>query len=136
MNYRLKAASGPITGQTFALGESTLVGSSADAEIRIDGLQAEHARIVARDGGLVLQAIGDCVLNGESVREAALTSGDELRFGAVRLVLQAPGLKPVRVLDQVPATGAGQRRWAIVAALVSLAGAAAVWWWLLGRTVE
>ena len=59
MKYRLKSASGPLTGQTFDLGESTLLGSAADADVRLDGLDAEHARIVRRDGGLVLEASGE-----------------------------------------------------------------------------
>lgn len=136
MIYRLKAASGALTGQTFALAAITRIGSAPDAEIRIDGLGAEHARIIERDGGLWLEAEGESLLNGEAVHSAALQSGDELRFGTVRLVLQAPGLKPARVLDQPQAADAGNWRWAVYAGLASLGAAAAAWWWLAGRVVE
>ncbi len=136
MIYRLKAASGALTGQTFALAAQTRIGSSPDAEIRIDGLSPEHARIVERDGGLWLEAEGESLLNGEPTRSAMLQSGDELRFGAVSLVLQAPGIKPARVLDRPAARTSGGWRWAIWLGLVGLGGAAAAWWWLAVRVVE
>lgn len=132
MNYRLKGASGALTGKAFELEEITTIGSADDAAIRIDGLQAEHARIVLRDGGLVVEARGDCALNGEPVREAALESGDELRFGNVRLMLQAPGLKPARVLDRVPERRGFNWKAALAAGLSAAAGALAAWWWLVG----
>jgi hypothetical protein len=136
MKYRLKAASGALTGQTFGLAETTRIGSAPDAHIRINGLGPEHARIVQRDGGLWLEADGECLINGEAVHSAALQSGDELRFGTVRLVLQAPGLKPARVLDRPQAAGPGHWRWALYAGLASIGAAAAAWWWLAGRAVE
>lgn len=136
MIYRLKAASGALTGQTFALGAQTRIGSAEDAEIRIEGLAPEHARIIERDGGLWLEADGDSLVNGESTQRAALQSGDELRFGTVRLVLQAPGLKPARVLDSPQAAGRSDWRWAIYIGVTSLGAAAATWWWLAGRVVE
>lgn len=135
MKFRLKSASGPLTGQTFDLDDSTLLGSAANADVRIDGLDAEHARIVRRDGGLVLEASGEARVNGESVRNAALESGDEIQFGTARFVLQAPGLKPVRVLDQVPARQASGWKWLVAAGLLAAAGAAG-WWFLLGPGVS
>ncbi|MEX2499905.1 MAG: FHA domain-containing protein [Wenzhouxiangellaceae bacterium] len=129
--YRLKSASGPLTGQTFGLGESTLIGSSEGADVRLDGLEAEHAKIVRRDGGLVLEAAGEVRVNGETVGTAALQSGDEIQFGTFRFVLQAPGLKPVRVLDQVPESRASGWKW-LAAAGVAAAAAAAGWWLWLG----
>ena len=129
--YRLKTASGPLTGQTFDLEDSTLLGSTEDAAVRIEGLDAEHARIVRRDGGLVLEASGDARVNGEPVRSAALQSGDEIQFGTSRFVLQAPGLKPARVLDQVPARRGLAWRWLAAAGLLAAAGAAG-WWLVLG----
>jgi len=130
MNYRLKGASGALTGQTFELAEVTTVGSAPGAGIRIEGLEPEHARIASRDGGLVIEALGECVLNGEPVTEAALTSGDELRIGNARLVLQAPGVKPARVLDRVPVRPRGSRIGWIIGGATVAAGAFAAWWWL------
>lgn len=131
MKFRIKSASGPLTGQTFDLGETTLLGSGESADVRLDGLEAEHARIVWSDGGLVLEASGDARVNGEPVRTTALQSGDEIQFGTSRFVLQAPGLRPVRVLDQMPARRAFGWRWLVAAGMLAAAGAAG-WWVLLG----
>lgn len=131
MKYRLKSASGPLTGQTFDLDESTLLGSGENADVRLEGLDAEHARIVRRDGGLVLEASGEARVNGEPVSNTGLQSGDEIQFGTSRFVLQAPGLKPARVLDQVPARRTEAWKWLAAAGLLAAAGAAS-WWFLLG----
>jgi len=136
MNYRLKAASGPLTGRHFALGANVRIGSAEDCDIRIDGLDGEHARIVAADGGLVLEAHAETALNGRRVERAALQSGDELRFGTTRLVVQAPGLKPARVLDRVPERRAPRWPWWLAGALLVAAAGAAGWWWLAERTVS
>jgi len=134
MKYRLKSASGAHTGQTFDLGESTKLGSGPACELRFDGLNVEHASIERSDGGLILRSSGDARVNGESVesgRARSLQSGDELQFGTHRFVLQAPGLKPARVLDQIPERrGGGWRWWAAAGALA--AGGAAAWWIWLG----
>src|SRR6056297_3895281 len=131
MKYRLKSASGPLTGQTFDLDESTLLGSGEHVDVRLEGLDAEHAKIVRRDGGLVLEADGAARVNGEPVRNTALQSGDEIQVGTSRFVLQAPGLKPARVLDQVPARRGSGWRWLAAAGLLAAAGAAG-WWLVLG----
>ena len=36
----------------------------------------------------------ETLLNGEVVEQASLASGDEIRIGNCRWVLQAPGLRP------------------------------------------
>ena len=137
MTYRLKGASGAHTGQPFDLGESSTLGSDPGCDIRLEGLEAEHALIERSDGGLVLRPAGEARVNGETVesgRRRALQSGDELQFGTHRFVLQAPGLKPARVLDQVPERRAGGwKRWAAIGALAAAAaGGAAAWWIWLG----
>lgn len=132
MEYRLKAASGPQTGQTFDLGECTLLGSAVNADVRLDGLDAEHAEILLRDGGLVLQARGEVRVNGENVNTASLQSGDEIQLGRSRFVLQAPGLKPARVLGQVQREPGINWKAGLAAGLISLVGAAAAWWFLIG----
>ncbi len=136
MKYVLKAASGTMTGQKFELGEVTRIGSGADVEIRIDGLASEHARIMVRDGGLVLEPVAECLVNGELSQVTPLQSGDELRFGTLRMVLQAPGLKPVRVLDHVPERRAAGWRWVIAGIVLAGAATAAGWWWLMRGTLE
>jgi len=131
MEYRLKAASGARTGETFPLGEDTDIGAASDADIRIEEARAARARIVRRDGGLVLEDAAGVRVNGEAVESAALQSGDELQFGTHRFVLQAPGLKPARVLDRVPERRGGGWKWLLATGLAAAAGAAG-WWFVLG----
>ncbi len=132
MNYRLKGASGPLTGRTFDIGGGLSLGSAPDADIRDAGLQARHARIRVDDDALILEADGPVEVNGEAVRRRALESGDELRVETLRFVLQAPGLKPARVLEPVEPPGSGRRLgWWLAAATAAAAGASA-WWFLLG----
>ncbi len=103
MKFRLKAASGPLTGQTFDLGvDITHIGADAGMDVVIDGLDDQHAKISSQGEGLAIEPIGDSAvfLNGEGIKgPSGLTSGDEIRLGGLRLVLQAPGLKPQRVLE-------------------------------------
>jgi hypothetical protein len=133
MIYRLKAASGPLTGRTFDIGDGLLLGSADDADIRDPGLASRHAVIRPDGGGLILEAEGRVEINGEQVERRGLESGDEIRLGTLRFVLQAPGLKPARVLEPVAPerSGVGAAGW-LVAALVAAAAAAAGWWWLAG----
>ena len=133
--FRLKGASGPVINQSHALGERTLIGRADDCDIRIDvdGVSSRHAEVVGNGhGGLVLNHLadeGETVLNGEAVQSAPLASGDEIRIASCRWVLQAPGLRPDRVLtEEAVAPRRGWIPWVIVAALV----AAGVTAWRLG----
>ncbi|MBY6203732.1 FHA domain-containing protein [Halomonas denitrificans] len=132
MNYRLKGASGPMTGRTFDIGDGLTIGSAPDADIRDAALESRHARIRVDDDALVLEADGPVEVNGEAVRRRALESGDELRIATLRFVLQAPGLKPARVLEPVEAAGSGGRWGWLLAAGAAAAAGAAGWWFLLG----
>ncbi|GAB4171967.1 MAG: hypothetical protein Kow0020_06830 [Wenzhouxiangellaceae bacterium] len=132
MIYRLKGASGALTGTSFELRPETRIGSAAACEIVIDGLAPEHARIVVDDDGVTLEALAQCELNGESVSRARLQSGDEIRLGGVRLLLQAPGLKPQRVLEDLPEPRSRGWRRAAWAVVLIAAAAAGGWWWLQG----
>lgn len=101
MQFRLKAASGPRTGQNFPLVEDTAIGSADDADIRLEGLMERHARIVYDGETLMLEPAGKTWVNGEPVQRRPLRSGDEIRLGEYRFVLQAPGLRPPSVLKDV-----------------------------------
>ncbi|MDX1626256.1 MAG: FHA domain-containing protein [Wenzhouxiangellaceae bacterium] len=127
--YRLKAASGEWTGQAFPLEDDTLIGSDAEADVRHDSLEPRHARIVREDDALMLETAGPTWVNGEPVERRPLESGDELRFGTLRFVLQAPGLKPPRVLEETARPSRTWLRWAAIVAVA--AGAAAAAWWFL-----
>lgn len=102
MTFRLKAASGPHTGQTFDLAaEDTAIGSGEAADITIEGLLDQHARIVYDGEVLMLEASDQAWVNGDPVSRQPLKSGDEIRLGEHRFVLQAPGLRPPSVLREV-----------------------------------
>lgn len=132
--YRLKGTSGAVINQSFPLGETLTLGPGADCDVRLD--EDGHAGVLATvrvgaDGGVHLSATADSgvTVNGEAVTELDLAGGDELRVGRSRFILQAPGLRPERVL-----TGEATRPrrpvwpWLLGAALAA-AGAAGVAWW-------
>lgn len=101
MTFRLKAASGPNTGQSFNLADQdTTIGSQDGAEIQLDGIEASHARIRFDGETLLLEAAYEAFVNGQPVARQPLKSGDEIRLGQHRFVLQAPGLRPPSVLQQ------------------------------------
>ena len=129
-HYKLKGTSGSVINQSFPFGESVVLGSSADCDIQIDepGVAAEHAEIRLLDGKVLqLKDLGSdtgTLLNGEPVSETLLGSGDEIRIGNCRWMLQAPGLRPDRVLTADVVQGRA-RRWPSVLVWTSLVAAAA-----------
>jgi hypothetical protein len=136
-SYRLKGASGKVAGSTQDLAEVTRIGSGADCELRLDeaGIAELQAEIrVERDGTLRLvnlHAANDILLNGKIVEQASLSSGDEIRIGTCRWVLQAPGLRPQKVLtEQAVKRKASWLPWLIPAALVVAAALAWYRGWL------
>ncbi len=132
MTFRLKAASGPRTGETFDLADDTLIGSNEDNQIRLDGLENQHARIRFDGERLTLEASAETHVNGEAVHERALKSGDEIRLGANRFVLQAPGLRPPSVLAETRQPGISPWTWVAIGA-VAVSGFAAVAAFVLTR---
>jgi hypothetical protein len=131
--YRLKGASGAVINQSFTLGQRTLIGRADDCDLRVeqDGVAGRHAEILDQgEDGLTLNHLasdGETLLNGEPVNSASLGSGDEIRIANCRWVLQAPGLRPDKVLtEQAVAGKRGYLPWIIVAGL--LAAAAAAWY--------
>jgi hypothetical protein len=129
--YRLKGASGAVINQVFTLGDRTLIGSGKDCDISTspDDVEKHHAEVTLQDGALILHnlgAQGATLLNGEPVEQASLVSGDEIRIANCRWVLQAPGLRPQKVLtDEAIVRQRNWIPWLIVAGL--LAAAALAW---------
>src|SRR5690625_5740627 len=77
----------------------------------------------------MLEPAGDVEVNGEPSARRPLRSGDELRLGEHRFVLQASGLRPPSVLQDVrPAPARTWLRWAIGLGAVGAAGAAGYYW--------
>ena len=131
MQFRLKGASGDITGQAFNLGDNTVVGSNPDSEVQIQGLGKNHARITFDGERLVLEASEPAWVNGEPVERQALKSGDEIRLGEQRFVLQAPGLRPPSVLRDVQEQKASKVGLWVVLALGAGAAAAGAYWYFV-----
>ena len=104
MMYRLKGTSGAVINQSFPLrGEVTIgVGEGFDIAVEAGATQGLLARIEVGDNAVHLRAEPDSgvTVNGEEVTELHLAGGDELRIGRSRLILQAPGLRPERVLTE------------------------------------
>ena len=131
-HYKLKGTSGSVINQSFPFKDSIVLGSSPACDVRLDepGVASRHAEIRLLDGkSLQLKDLGSkmgTLLNGEPVTETLLGSGDEIRIGTCRWMLQAPGLRPDRVLT-ADVVQKRTRRWPSVLVWTSLvAGAAAV----------
>jgi pSer/pThr/pTyr-binding forkhead associated (FHA) protein len=131
MQFRLKAASGPSTGQTFALEEDTSIGSAEDADIRLDDLMERHARIIYDGETLMLEPAGKAWVNGEPVERRPLKSGDEIRLGEHRFVLQAPGLRPPSVLRDAEPRKSRAWLWISLGVIAAGAAVAAYYYWPL-----
>ena len=130
--FRLKGASGKVAGLTFGLAERTLIGRADSCDLRIEDelIAPQHAEIVLQKGyGLRFTHLADGFtsrINGEIVQEAELASGDEIRLGNCRWVVQAPGLRPDKVLT-TKAVKVRSPVWPWLIGL-ALAGAAALAW--------
>ena len=130
--YRLKGASGKVANQSFGLGARTVIGSAPSCELRIEEEQVapQHAEIsLETNGELVLRQLDrafETRVNGTPVEKTILASGDEISVGGCRWVLQAPGLRPQKVLTaEALQTRRSHLPWLIVAVL--LAAAALAW---------
>ncbi|HET6564022.1 MAG TPA: FHA domain-containing protein [Xanthomonadales bacterium] len=136
-SYRLKGASGKVAGSSQDLSTITRMGSADDCELQLDeaGVAAYQAEIrLETDGSLRLvnlHAGKEILLNGNAFSDALLSSGDEIRIGTCRWVLQAPGLRPQKVLtEKAVRQRASWLPWLIPVALLSAAALAWTRGWL------
>ena len=129
-HYKLKGTSGSVINRSFPFAESIVLGSSADCDVQLDeaGVSPRHAEICQIDGNALLlkdlESETGTLLNGEPVIETLLGSGDEIRIGTCRWMLQAPGLRPDRILT-ADAVKKSVRRWPRVLVWAVLAASAA-----------
>lgn len=128
--YKLKGISGSVINQSFPFDESIVLGSSSDCDVQLEGqgVSPRHAEISRiGDKSLLLKDLGSetgTLLNGESVSESQLGSGDEIRIATCRMMLQAPGLRPERILT-ADVVKQPTRRWPRVLAWSIVAASAA-----------
>lgn len=145
MIYKLKGTSGSVINQSFPLQGQVTVGHGQEYDIPVEaeteassGPEAEGGKLLARievgktEAGrnrvrLLAEAGAGVTVNGEEVTELDLSGGDELRIGRSRLILQAPGLRPERVLTEA-ATRARRPVWPWWLAAALVAGSAALAW--------
>ena len=130
--YRLKGTAGTVTNQAWPLEGQVVIGSDAGALIQASGdaIAPRHAELTVTDGEIrlaLLESGAELFLNGKPVEESLLASGDEIRIGGCRWMLQAPGLRPQKVLTE----DAVKQRfnwvpWLVAAGLVGLGALA--WW--------
>jgi len=131
MVYRLKGTSGVVINQSFPLAERVTIGVGEGHDISVEG-DAAGAGLLAvlevSDNEVLLKAEPDAgiTVNGDPVTELALAGGDELRAGRSRFLMQAPGLRPERVLTEAATAPAARWPWWLAAAV--LAGGAALAW--------
>jgi len=129
--YRLKGTSGAVVNRAFPLAGRLVVGRAGDCDLCIDhdSVAPHHAEFtVSAAGRVTVRDLGSGLgtrVNGEAVSERSLAGGDEIQLGTSRLMLQAPGLRPERVLGAEPARKSGWRWVWLVLAL--LAAGALVW---------
>ncbi len=92
----VRGVGGQHHGRSFTLEAPRLVGRSDDADIRIDdpNFTERHARIEMIGAQIVLRDLGTgegSVVNGEPVRDALLSPGDQIVFDTHhRFVIEAP----------------------------------------------
>lgn len=103
--FRLKGTSGPVINESWKLGERAVIGSAEECDVRVESesVAPRHAEVEVQDGQVMLRLLedgGELHLNGQAVTQSPLLSGDEIRIGPCRWLLQAPGLRPERVLTE------------------------------------
>ncbi len=84
-----------------------LLGSAAEADVRVERAAAHHARVFEREGEIVLQVVEAGLvlrLSGEDVREAVLREGDVIELGerGPRLRLEAGDDAGEEMLEAAP----------------------------------
>ncbi|KAF1697730.1 FHA domain-containing protein [Pseudoxanthomonas koreensis] len=131
----LRGVAGQHHGRSFTLGPARLVGTSREADIRIDAaaFPARHALLERHGDVVLLRSLGSepTVVNGVPVRDAVIGAGDQLVFdGQHRFVLEVPAVPaevpldaPVVAMDGPVAAGkvarpATRLPWLLLAALL------------------
>ncbi|KAF1696436.1 FHA domain-containing protein [Pseudoxanthomonas daejeonensis] len=100
----LRGVGGQYHGRSFTLGPERLVGTSREADIRIDapGFPARHALLERHGDVVLLRSLGQesSVVNGVTVRDAVLGAGDQVVFdGQHRFVVEFPAVPDSRPVD-------------------------------------
>ncbi|NNE06137.1 MAG: FHA domain-containing protein [Xanthomonadales bacterium] len=104
--YRIKGTSGATANEVYELVDRLLIGRADDCNVRIanDAVSPRHCELLVSEQGDVLltdlESGSGTRVNGVAVQKASLNSGDEISVANCRFLLQAPGLRPQRVLTE------------------------------------
>jgi hypothetical protein len=138
----VRGVGGRHHGRSFTLDVPRLVGRSDEADIRIEdpAFAERHARIEMIGNRIALRDLGSgdgSVVNGEAVRDALLSPGDQIVFDQHhRFVIEAPAppsqsggrtaAAAVEAASELPRPAAGGRRlpWLLLTAVVLAAAIA------------
>lgn len=112
VRVRFRHLTGPERDRLEVASLPALLGSALDADVRVSGAAARHARVFERDGEIVMQALDPGAvlrLSGEELREAVLREGDviELGRGGPQLRLEGGDDQGEQMLEAAPWERAG-----------------------------
>ncbi len=126
-SYALRGVSGSSFGRVYPVFDTTRVGRSPDADIRIkrDEISRQHAELSFVDEQLMLRDLKSAngtFVNGKRVRRATLSAGDEVSFDDERFLVQGPESGAVVAKEH------SRRRSALIWLVGLLAMAAGAWY--------
>lgn len=129
--FQIKSTSGELAGQKWPLAGTLVVGADISCEIILVGesIAPQHAQITTTETSVILEALqGEAMVNGTKIQSSSLGSGDEIRIGNHRFMLQAPGLRPQRVLQPEALQKKPRTALWVAIALAAIAGTALAIW--------
>ncbi len=94
---QLRGLSGPVTGKTFPLKGTVVVGRVAGVELQVDddSVSRKHAELVVEGREVTLRDLGSAngtTVNGAPIGEdTILSAGDIIQFGVVELMFETGG---------------------------------------------
>ncbi len=134
-NY-LQGVSGQYAGKKLPVDEALIIGSDSSVEVTIDdpAIRSRHIRIVADGTRMQIENLTEADqiwVNGVPVKQASLSSGDEIRVGQQRFVVKIPGLRPDSVLRDISEHQQYGKRWLVWAGIAVTMTVVAVAYYLL-----
>lgn len=131
--WRLKGTAGPLVNRSFPLADVLWIWLDGQGVLQIADTApaAPLARLLLDEGRQPrlesLARVDGLQRNGVDWSGGVLELGDEIRIGTQRFLLQAPGLRPERVL--APQARVDELRvWLWLGILAAVAAAAISWW--------
>jgi pSer/pThr/pTyr-binding forkhead associated (FHA) protein/tetratricopeptide (TPR) repeat protein len=113
----LRGLSGTVTGKSFPINGSLVVGRVAGVDLRVedDSVSRRHAEVELKDGEAILRDLGSAngtTVNGNPISEdTVLSAGDIIQFGVVEMMYEnggaassRPSRFPARAEGRVPAS--------------------------------